>query len=372
MPQQQPPNVVDLYAGLDVETRIVVRQRTSEIKTLMRRTAQDIVDIGLKLIEVNGRLEHGLFLSWLQMEFEWSVSAAYKFMHVAERFKFVNFTNLQLAPSALYLLAAPSAPAPAFEEALLRAEQGEQITHHVAQEIVAAHKAMPTLAEREPATTLPSLWRDEREPSTEGNSGDSIQTHLPATPASGGSEPVPTTGAVVSESVAPTHKMAVHFSSRTAEHYTPENIIAPTLACLGEIDLGPCSDGGDPPNVPARMHYTADDDGLAHPWQGRIYMNPPYGRKIGDWVDKLCAEHEAGRVTEAIALLPSRTDTQGWKRLREYPVCFVQGRLTFVGSQDPAPFPSAVLYLGPDIARFCRAFHHLGDIYRRLMIEEPQ
>jgi len=372
MPQAQGAEVDGLYAGLDVETRIVVQQRTSEIKTLMRRTAQDIVDIGQKLIEVKDRLGHGRFDAWLHVEFAWSLQTAKRFMNVAQRFQNQQFVDFDMAPSALYLLAAPSAPESAREEALHRAQEGEQITHRVAQDIVAAHKAMPTLAERELATSFPSLWHGERKPSTERNSGGSIQPHLPATPASRASAPAPATGAVPGESVTPNHKMAVHFSSRTAEHYTPEIIIAATLACLGEIDLDPCSDGGEPPNIPARTHYTAGDDGLAHPWHGRVYMNPPYGREIGDWVEKLCTEHEAGRVTEAVALLPSRTDTQWWRRLREYPVCFVQGRLTFVGSQDPAPFPSAAFYLGPDVARFCRAFRHLGDIYRRIELEEPR
>ena len=49
------------YASLEPETRIVVQQRTSEIRGLMRRAAQDIIDIGLKLIEVKERLPHGAF-----------------------------------------------------------------------------------------------------------------------------------------------------------------------------------------------------------------------------------------------------------------------------------------------------------------------
>jgi hypothetical protein len=136
-------------------------------------------------------------------------------------------------------------------------------------------------------------------------STDPVHWHSPATLAWETSEMAPS-----GESAEAPHKMAVHFSSRTVEHCTPESIIAPTLACLGEIDLDPCSEGGDPPNVPAHTLYTAADDGLAHRWHGRAYMNPPYGREIGDWVEKLCSEHEARRVTEAIALLPSRTDTQ--------------------------------------------------------------
>jgi hypothetical protein len=36
------------YAVLDPETRIVVQQRTEEIRALVRRSAQDIIDIGNK------------------------------------------------------------------------------------------------------------------------------------------------------------------------------------------------------------------------------------------------------------------------------------------------------------------------------------
>jgi hypothetical protein len=372
MPQPTEVAMDDLYASLDVETRIVVQQRTSEIKTLMRRTAQDIVEIGQKLIEVKDRLGHGRFDAWLYVEFEWSLQTAKRFMNVAQQFQNQQFVDFDMAPSALYLLAAPSAPESAREEALLRAEKGEQITHRVAQEILLAHKATPTHTGQEPMIGAHSPGDDERRPSARHLTPDLDRRHSSVMLAQDLPEKPSVTGAKTTAPVAANHKMAVHFSSQTAEHYTPAIIIAPTLACLGEIDLDPCSDGGDPPNVPAHAHYTAADDGLVHPWQGRIYMNPPYGREIGDWVEKLCTEHEAGRVTEAIALLPSRTDTQWWKRLRTYPVCFVQGRLTFVGSQDPAPFPSAVFYLGQDTARFCCAFGHLGDIYRRIETEEQR
>ncbi len=58
------------YASLNPETRIVVQQRTSEIKTLIQRAAQDIFDIGQKLVEVKAKLGHGHFRSWLKAEFE--------------------------------------------------------------------------------------------------------------------------------------------------------------------------------------------------------------------------------------------------------------------------------------------------------------
>lgn len=131
------------YAALGTEIRIVVQQRTSEIKSLMRRSAQDIIDIGQKLIEVKDQLGHGEFGKWLRAEFAWSEQTARQFMHVASwalQTKSTNFVDLSIAASALYLLAAPSTPNDAREEALERANLGETINHSKAKEIVGKHK----------------------------------------------------------------------------------------------------------------------------------------------------------------------------------------------------------------------------------------
>jgi hypothetical protein len=165
-----------------------------------------------------------------------------------------------------------------------------------------------------------------------------------------------------------TPRLAVHFSSDSPEHYTPQVIIDATVDCLGAIDLDPCSNSHDHPTIPAQRHFTIGDDGLAQEWYGRVYMNPPYGRAISAWVEKLDHEHTAHRVIEAIALVPARTDTQWWQVLRDYAVCFIEGRLKFSGdgNDESAPFPSAVFYLGDNIGKFYYSFSHLGDIYQRL------
>lgn len=165
-------------------------------------------------------------------------------------------------------------------------------------------------------------------------------------------------------------RMAVHFASTTPEHYTPREIIDAVLDCLGDIVLDPCSNSHDDPNVPALFHYTQEDNGLAQAWIGSVYMNPPYGREIGDWVEKLRSEHESGNVPAAIALVPARPDTKWWQRLRDYPVCFITGRLVFGGNEEAAPFPSAVFYLGDDWGLFYSSFANLGDIWRRVRPED--
>lgn len=135
---QQSPNFN--YGVLKTETRMVIQQLTCEIKTLMRRNAQDIIDIGQKLVEVKQHLGRGSFIKWLKSEFNWSVSSATKFMQVWEQFKFVNFKNLNITASALYLIAAPSTSKEARAEALERASFGENITYTKAKQIVCQHK----------------------------------------------------------------------------------------------------------------------------------------------------------------------------------------------------------------------------------------
>lgn len=132
------------YDGLDVETREFVYAHTVRIRGLMQRSAEDIVAIGISLQEVKECLPHGQFGAWLEAEFAMSDRMARHFMLVAERFKTENFSDLSIAPSALYLLAAPSTPDEAIDEALERAEQGEVITHSTAQEIVDEHKPEPS------------------------------------------------------------------------------------------------------------------------------------------------------------------------------------------------------------------------------------
>jgi hypothetical protein len=124
------------YATLDMESRIVVRQRTDEIRTLLRRTAQDIVDIGGKLADVKARLGHGQFGAWLEQEFQWQERTARNFMAVHDRFKTANFADLAIAPSALYLLASPSVAEETTQAVIQRAQAGEHITYTAAKEAI--------------------------------------------------------------------------------------------------------------------------------------------------------------------------------------------------------------------------------------------
>jgi hypothetical protein len=86
------------------------------------------------------------------------------------------------------------------------------------------------------------------------------------------------------------------------EQYTPAWI----FNVLGvRFDLDVCAPIGGTGLVPADRHYSLVDDGLASPWIGRVWMNPPYSKPT-PWVDKFI-EHGNG-----IALLPM--SKSGWSK----------------------------------------------------------
>ena len=131
------------YTQLDNSTREFVQERTERIHTLVKRSAQDIIDIGGMLSEIKEQLDYGLFEKWLAEEFAWTDRTARHFMNVHKKFRTENFSDLHIAPSALYLLASTATPDKAVEEALERAEQGEAVTHKVAKGIVERHRPPP-------------------------------------------------------------------------------------------------------------------------------------------------------------------------------------------------------------------------------------
>lgn len=111
-------------------------------------------------------------------------------------------------------------------------------------------------------------------------------------------------------------------AGRSGTWLTPGWILDP----LGEFDLDPCA-APDPGLWPtARQHYFPPTDGLAMPWWGRVWLNPPYGREAWKWLRKL-ADHGHGT-----ALIPARTDTEGfhehvWRRATG--ILFLRGRVKF-------------------------------------------
>lgn len=151
------------------------------------------------------------------------------------------------------------------------------------------------------------------------------------------------------------------FSSARGDWNTPAGLLV-KIARFDTIDVDPCHNALS--LVSARCTYQLErgEDGLQLPWslRGLTYVNPPYGREIGPWMERCSALGRAG--LEIIALVPARTDAAWWQRNVSTAdcVCFYRGRLVFDGAPASAPFPSALIYWGDRAKKFCRVFGSSG------------
>jgi phage N-6-adenine-methyltransferase len=101
-------------------------------------------------------------------------------------------------------------------------------------------------------------------------------------------------------------------------------------------------------NAKVPRYYTEEDNGLIQPWAPyNVWCNPPYGRKIGAWVER--GFTESNNEATVVMLLPARTCTRWFHEwvYGQATVRFLRGRLKFGTSTNSAPFPSMVVAWGP-------------------------
>jgi len=106
------------------------------------------------------------------------------------------------------------------------------------------------------------------------------------------------------------------------EWLTPPEIIE----ALGPFNLDPCSPENRPWDTASKHYSLPHDDGLLMPWEGRVWLNPPYGSELCKWMSRM-ATHNYGT-----ALIFARTETKAFFK-HVWPVAsavlFIEGRLHF-------------------------------------------
>jgi len=139
---------------------------------------------------------------------------------------------------------------------------------------------------------------------------------------------------------------AVGFSSTSGEWDTPQAFYD-KLNRGFDFTLDPCAT---PASAKCKKYFTEQQNGLAQDWSGhRVFVNPPYGRAIGEWIKKGYKESKQHN-TVVVMLVPSRTDTKWWHDyvMKAKEIHLVRGRLKFGRADNAAPFPSAVVVFHSD------------------------
>jgi phage N-6-adenine-methyltransferase len=151
------------------------------------------------------------------------------------------------------------------------------------------------------------------------------------------------------------------------EWYTPKEYIDAARTVMGGIDLDPASSKTANRRIKAKTFYTAESDGLAQPWFGRVWMNPPYAPPlIGKFATRIAREYTGNNIEQACVLVNNATETNWFQEMaaQAKAMCFPRGRVSF-WHPDKIATPlqgQAVIYLGPAPDVFAKEFVRFGFV----------
>ena len=156
--------------------------------------------------------------------------------------------------------------------------------------------------------------------------------------------------------------------TRTDCWNTPPEVVGDVLEFFNnKLDLDPCCNDIENPNVPARILYDEKANGLTHNWVAEsVFMNHPYSNSK-EWIPYAVSQYELGHAKELILLIKMDVSTRWWKSISTYPFLAINKRLKFGNGKGAAPFQSAIVYLGTRLGKFRRIFGKYGTVYMPLI-----
>lgn len=157
-------------------------------------------------------------------------------------------------------------------------------------------------------------------------------------------------------------------SSGEDNWWTPKKYIDAIHKVMDGIDLDPASCAEANKTVKAKKFYDRKTNGLDKPWEGRIFLNPPYGAAGPEFIEKFI--HDYGSTFhEGIILVNSRaTDADWFQALFNGILCFTDHRIDFDSPDQKltsSTHGSCFVYFGPHEKKFAGAFEQFGNIVRR-------
>lgn len=326
-------------------------QQLTSLEAIIETGLQTFVDVGQALMEIRGsrlyRGQYGNFEEYCRERWGFKRAHAYRMIEAAEVVS--NLETLKVGLPANEAQARPLTGLPAewqrevWQRAVETAPEGRVTAEHVQR---VAESLIPT-PDSHPADSRPPLTP----PRGRGIEGDN--------------------GTVAQRGMSQAFDLIM--SQDSEEWYTPEPYILLAREVMGGIDLDPATSLIAQQWIKATVAYTVDDNGLAQPWFGRTWLNPPYNKQ-GDrdsnaeiWSNRLIGEYQAGRVSQAILLVSNKAGYRWFENVWDQALaCFARDLIGFIRPDGIRPGKAKVgsvfFYFGPNLARFAEVFGRIGRV----------
>ena len=112
-----------------------------------------------------------------------------------------------------------------------------------------------------------------------------------------------------------------------------------------DFDIDLCASSS---NTKCQRYYSIKQNSLSKKWKGVCWLNPPYSRLLGVWIQKAYKASLSGATV--VCLIPSSTDTSWWHDyVIKGEIRFLRGRLSFKNGNKLArsPFPCSIVIFRP-------------------------
>lgn len=164
--------------------------------------------------------------------------------------------------------------------------------------------------------------------------------------------------------------------SDSDRYFTAQAELDLVLAQWGSIDLDPCWDPESIVQASTCYDIRRGEDGLLLPWQGKVWLNPPYSDPA-PWLHR--AVLHASEGGEVLALVVAAVGSSYWRRL-VWPfasVCALSPRPKFSRPKSLGPKRSAtqidhaVLYYGQHHVQFATQWATRGELVTSHRLARP-
>lgn len=125
-------------------------------------------------------------------------------------------------------------------------------------------------------------------------------------------------------------------SSKSSEYYTPKSLFD-KLDRIFCFELDPCTTHENPLRLP--QFFTTMEDGLKQNWNLNTFINPPFGKGVIRWIEKMHSEATRRWDNQYVMLLPARVETQWFqdhivgKYSKGSFIYFLKGRYKFTNPE---------------------------------------